>query len=301
MHSPARFTINGSHAQQEGICKGYPMTSFSRRHGYSGQATPITLREGAPEGLRHAIVQIAAQEGVHTPSAQRVIVCRVLRVMPNKNNWSEYPNVAGEVEELITTCKWYRVYDIAEAFYAEIEASQRGFGPRSGSAIEFESKVNETLFELGIGWKMVRGQIVYRGDQPFEQAISSAQQVLEESKRRTAQNEVSEALRDLSRRPVPDRTGAIQHAIAGLECVARDITGDPKQTLGALLKSHGASLAIPRPLDVAVEKAWGYASEAGRHLQEGREPSAEEAELITTVSAAVITYLLKKHDGASSA
>jgi hypothetical protein len=47
---------------------------------------------------------------------------------------------------------------------------------------------------------------------------------------------------------------------------------------------------------VAVEKAWGYASEVGRHLQEGREPSAEEAELVTTVCAAVVTYLVKKHD-----
>lgn len=66
------------------------------------------------------------------------------------------------------------------------------------------------------------------------------------------------------------------------------------KTPGALLKSHGPSLAIPRPLGAAVEKAWGYASEVGRHLQEGREPSAEEAELVTTVCAAVVTYLVKK-------
>ena len=34
-------------------------------------------------------------------------------------------------------------------------------------------------------------------------------------------------------------------------------------------------------------------------LQEGREPSAEEAELVTTVCAAVVTYLVKKHDAGS--
>lgn len=90
------------------------MTSFSRRHGYSGQAAPITVREDAPEALRHAVVQIAAEEGFGTPSDQRALICRVLRVMPDRNNWSEYPNVAGEVEDLITTCMWYRVYDIAE-------------------------------------------------------------------------------------------------------------------------------------------------------------------------------------------
>ncbi|WP_224361264.1 AbiJ-NTD4 domain-containing protein [Hyalangium versicolor] len=272
------------------------MTSFSRRHGYSGQAAPITVREDAPDALRHAVVQIAAEEGFGTPSAQRALICRVLRVMPDRSNWSEYPNVAGEVEDLITTCKWFRVYDIAEAFYAEAAASKRGFGAPNGSATEFESKLNEVLYEQGIGWKMERGQIIYRGDQPFEQTVASAWHVLQQSNRSTAQNEVAEALSDLSRRPAPDRTGAIQHSMAALECVARDISGDPKQTLGALLKSHGATLSIPRPLDAAVEKAWGYASEVGRHLQEGREPSAEEAELVTTVCAAVVTYLVKKHD-----
>jgi hypothetical protein len=269
------------------------MTSFSRRHGYSGQAAPITVREDAPEALRHAVVQIAAEEGFSTPSDQRALICRVLRVLPDRNNWSEYPNIAGEVEGLVTNCPWYRVYDIAEAFYAEA-AAQHGLRTRTGAAADFESKLNEVFYEQGIGWKMEQGQIVYRGDEPFEQAVTSALQVLQHSNRATAQSEVAEALRDLSRRPAPDRTGAIQHSMAALECVARDISGDPKQTLGALLKNHAATLAIPRPLDAAVEKAWGYASEVGRHLQEGREPSAEEAELVTTVCAAVVTYLVKK-------
>lgn len=269
------------------------MTSFSRRHGYSGRAAPITVREDAPEALRHAVVQIAAEEGFSAPSDQRAQICRVLRVLPDRNNWSD-PNVAGEVENLITTCEWYRVYDIAEAFCAEASQSQH-LGSRRGSASEFEAKLNEVLCEQGIGWKMERGQVVYRGDEPFEQAVAGARQALLQSNRSTAKNEVSEALSDLSRRPNPDRTGAIQHSMAALECVARDISGDPKQTLGALLKNHGTTLAIPRPLDAAVEKAWGYASEVGRHLQEGREPSAEEAELVTTVCAAVVTYLVKKH------
>ncbi|MBX3182884.1 MAG: hypothetical protein KIT72_18175 [Polyangiaceae bacterium] len=261
------------------------MTSFSRRYGYSGQVAPITVREEAPEALRHAVVQIAAEEGLSEPSAQRTIICRTLRVFPDGSNWSE-PNVASEVEDRITTCTWYRVYDISETFYVEVARAGRG-----GS---FESKLNDVLYEQGIGWKMEHGLIVYRGDQPFEHAVKSAHQVLQRAGRSAAQSEIEEALRDLSRRPTPDRTGAIQHSMAALECVARDISGDPKQTLGALLKNYRTTLAIPRPLDSAVEKAWGYASEVGRHLQEGREPSAEDAELVTAVCAAVVTYLVKR-------
>ena len=57
------------------------MSSFSRRHGYSGEVAPITVREDAPEALRHAVVQIAAEEGFESPSSQRAVICRVLRVM----------------------------------------------------------------------------------------------------------------------------------------------------------------------------------------------------------------------------
>lgn len=71
--------------------------------------------------------------------------------------------------------------------------------------------------------------------------------------------------------------------MAALECVARDVTGDPKATLGAIIAAK--PVLIPKPLDQAVEKAWGYASQYGRHLVEGGNPSIEEAELIVGISA----------------
>ena len=51
---------------------------------------------------------------------------------------------------------------------------------------------------------------------------------------------------------------------------------------------------MPRPLDQALSKIWGYGSEMARHLREGRMPSYEEAELTVMSSAAVATYLEKK-------
>jgi hypothetical protein len=43
-----------------------------------------------------------------------------------------------------------------------------------------------------------------------------------------------------------------------------------------------------------MEKIWGFASEQGRHLREGKEPTQEETELAVHVAAAVATYLAKK-------
>jgi hypothetical protein len=78
-----------------------------------------------------------------------------------------------------------------------------------------------------------------------------------------------------------------------LECVAREVCGDKKATLGEILKRYDG--LIPKPLDKGIEKAWGFASEMGRHLQEGREPTFEEAELLVSLCASLSVYLLRKN------
>ena len=107
---------------------------------------------------------------------------------------------------------------------------------KSGLAAEFQQALNDFFTEEGIGWKMADGEIVSRGTEAFEAAVQKASEALENSGRRTARDEIHEALADLSRRPKPDLTGAVQHAMAALECVARETCGDPKATLGNILK-----------------------------------------------------------------
>ena len=97
---------------------------------------------------------------------------------------------------------------------------------------------------------------------------------------------------DLSKRPEPDLTGAVQHAMAALECTAREITKNPSATLGDILRRH--TNLFPKPLNEAVPKLWGYASETGRHLREGRTPTRLEAELIVGVASSCCTYLAGK-------
>ena len=101
-----------------------------------------------------------------------------------------------------------------------------------------------------------------------------------------------EALNDLSRRPEAHLPGAAYHAMGSLECVARDLAGDPKATLGEILKRHPGLL--PKPLDTALAQVWGYSSEVARHVREGQEISRDEAALPVGLSATVSTYLLRK-------
>jgi AbiJ N-terminal domain 4 len=261
--------------------------SFSRRNGFKQlHPIPISIRTDAPDEIREVIVVLAYEYGF-SPKPLREVVCRALRKLPDKSNWTEYPNINNEIQLLISSCDWYRVYDVIEAI-----ANKMRDEPFSFEYEKFEAELNDYFAENGVGWQLCAGKIEVRGDAVFENATHQAISNLHDGGFATAGNEVSEALHDLSRRPSPDITGAIQHSMAALECVARAVTGDHKATLGEIMKHHRD--LMPKPLDDAVSKLWGFASENARHINEGRTPPFEEAELVVTVVASICTYLVKK-------
>ncbi len=255
---------------------------FSTRQGYRPPVAPITVREDAPSKLRGAILVLAKEAGM-SPCAMRNVICEVLLVKPDPNNWSEYPNIWNEVDWLMEDAAWYRVYDIAEALYAQLRRNRHG----ATATATFAQRLNDFLVENGIGWELRDGQIVHRGSEVFSKTTHDVPRTLEASGFQSAANEMREALGDISRRPEPDITGAIQHAMAALEATAREVAGQRNPTLGKLVPM----LNLPPPLDHAVHKLWGYASNRGRHLREGQTFDAKEAELIVTVSGSLCAFL----------
>jgi hypothetical protein len=268
-----------------------PKKPFSKRYGPRSQPKEITVWEDAPESLRHFVLETAVEMG-YEPYLHllRDAICSVLRVRPG--NRSAYPDVWDEAEGLVYGCEWFHFYDFVEKVRhgiskplgtseCEMEAPDRGK--------RFEEALNEFFIDEGIGWQMIEGEIVTRGTETFESNVHGAVEALEKAERVTARDEIREALMDLSRRPGADLTGAIQHAMAALECVARDVCGDEGATLGEVIKRYPG--IIPKPLDESVAKAWGYASEMARHIREGRRPERREVELIVGLAATVATYL----------
>jgi hypothetical protein len=208
---------------------------FSKRFNYGGEAKEITVREGAPEGLRYVVLDTARQLD-WAPSSLRVVLCRVLRVRPDEDNWSEFPNIWGEVQQLMYGCEWFKVYDIIEALHARFEKNDSESGQQD--AKQFATAINSFFIEEGIGWQLANGEIVTRGTETFEAVVTEATATLAASERPTAARHLHEALQDLSRRPQADLPGAVYHAMGTLECVVRDLTGDEKATLGEALKWH---------------------------------------------------------------
>ncbi|MCT0198485.1 hypothetical protein KQ313_02120 [Synechococcus sp. CS-1325] len=261
---------------------------FSERQGLrSASEVEITVRSEAPYELRGVLVDLAYECGMG-PKSMRSLVGRLLRKRPDSNNWSEYPNIDQKVRDLIDDCDWYYVYDVAEAVARQMQDAPFSYEPE-----KFSNELNAYFIANGIGWKLVGASIEARESAALETTISKGLESLEDGAV-TAHRELSEALRDLSRRPEPDITGAIQHSMASLECLCRQLTGDSKGTLGEIIKRNPALL--PAPLDQAMSKLWGFASEYARHIREGQTPTFKDAQLVVGVCVSIATYLAAKHE-----
>jgi hypothetical protein len=259
---------------------------FSSRHGYRNQPREILIREEAPENLRFFVLE-TARDLEFGPSSLRSVLCKILRVPPDRSNWSEYPNIWAEVQELMHECEWFQVYDIIEAVYSSMRRND------SIAASKFAAAINGFFLEEGIGWQLDNdGELITRGAEAFESVVTNAMGALEDADRPTAARHIHEALEDLSRRPAADLPGAMYHAMGALEAVARGVTADAKSTFGEILKRHPE--IVPKPLDTALSQVWGFASNEARHVVEGRDPHRREAELIVGLAAVVATYLSRE-------
>lgn len=199
--------------------------------------------------------------------------------IPPAGNWNE-PYLSNEIKYNILNAEWQYVYDIIERFHGKIKSQESKCG--------YISEVNRFFLKSGGGWRLTdEGSIVFRGGDSFNLAVRNVANggCISSS---NVENEIKEAIADISKRPDPDITGAIQHSMAGLECLCRKI-GCSKSTLGDLLQKHKG--IIPPPLNDAVKKMWGYASENGRHIVDKKKSGYKEAELVVSVSCALINYL----------
>lgn len=258
--------------------------SFTERHGYEEPVPAITVREGDPGDFRGVLVDIAYESGLSAKGV-RNFVCKVLRVAADPDNFSE-SWVDNEVRDHLRDCKWTKVYEVVEEICKA-----------TGSEGYFSEEINKYFRDKGIGYQVVKGRVEFRGSEAFEVPVRGALEELAQSGRATAHSELGEALRDISRRPEPDVTGAVQHSMAALECLARDISGRSKDTLGDIAESHPE--LFPRPLEEVVKKLWGFSSNKARHLKEGGAVEFEEAELVVHTASALCSYLIHKFDDGS--
>lgn len=263
-----------------------PRDRFSRRLGLRTPSGSPLIHHDAPERLRVGMMSLLHDDLDKSPSWIRDIICGVRRVRPDPSNWSEHPNIWSEAQALVYGAEWFEFYDFVEVCADSLKLS--------GELARFEAGVNQLFEEERVGWRLVHGVVEVHGDEPLEDVLEAAHGDLESSGFEVASQELREARTDLSRRPEPDLSGAVHHAMAALESVAREVTGETKKTLGDIIKRHPG--LFPPPVDDAAAKLWGFASEQARHGREDRTLAWAETMLVVGAAATLSSYLIAKRE-----
>ena len=165
--------------------------------------------------------------------------------------------------------------EIRDCFYRRFEIRMTFKGGSTSSALKWKQRKKA-------GWKRM-----------------PVARLLEAVGHTASLRELKEGHYDLTKRPDPDLTGVVQHCMAALECTAKLIAGVEAGTLHDLLKSR--KLNLPPHLSAMLDKAWGFASDRGRHVKEGKPVSYRDAELMLYLCEGMIVYVLRSAPGAVNA
>jgi hypothetical protein len=255
---------------------------------------PIKYRQEAPHALRKYLKE-ALYHYINDEYKRRDFAYTSMDILPP----ASYNNLTNQIDYLIQTVEWYQIYDSIERLHDHLLYKSQGKTMQTPTSREFLRLTNSFFDRGGYAWRFGSfGELEYRGEESFDAAVSNAAIALKQIGSETALSEIHKALEDLARRPEPDLSGAIQHAMAGLECVANQVTGTSGLELGKVIKANQDR--FPPPLNDVLPKLYGYASNNGRHLTEGQDPDFPEAELLVGIAATVSTYLARKADSHSN-
>lgn len=281
------------------------MPSFSQRNNLV-QLTEIQFRDELPVNFRIPLYDVLRRyipSGALLEDAQKVLNPWGVRNVPQYRGAvsiskdEDKPSLIV-FKKAILGCEWNHVYDIIEEAFSSLSFYEQEFADWENEeprALPMQNAINEYFLYAGIGWQMVDGKILARGDEPFESTMRTAKDALFKT-RPTAAGRLTTAVESLSKRPTPDTAGAVSDSIAAIECVISDATcakvGE-KVSLGDFIKDERF---FPGSLKTAVGGLWGYAcNEGARHGKEGVEPNFAGAQFVVAVSAALCTLLNSTH------
>ncbi len=263
-----------------------PDQPFSRRAGH-GAEDPVVYGD-APGALRYGLREVLDDLGWTAPSAQRHILCKALRMIPNKYNWSEYPNIESEVQDLIAIEPWYRFFDAMERipkFLAEEDVAT------------YYQKMNALFAEERIGYRFESGAIVQLGTEEFHTAVGNARIALGDERFAEPRRQFELGYDFRNRRP-PDWANTIKEAVNSVEGVLQVIYCRPGVSLTAIISEN-----LPAELPGGIKQLFrslysqGSGTVGARHASiGGNVPTRPRAELALHVAASLHEFAVNELD-----
>ncbi len=255
-----------------------------------------------PEGLIFEDVPSSARIGLFyilEPFLDRVSylskfysnVCMALRIPRETRDHylQEHELIPRAIEDLITECNWWQVYDICELMYREL--------PYEQYRQELSKQVNKLFVDEELGFEMRKGKIEKVGSGFIDAKIKEARYLLKEPEFKGADQLFEKAIKALNERPNPDVENCIKDAVATVESVGKIIRKDKNARIDNIIKEAIQKGVIPRLLGDPIIKLYAYRGNEPAVAHGGIEPSKvtiDEAEFVLAMSATIIIYLVKK-------
>ena len=258
---------------------------FSAREGLR-EERPL-IYDDAPEALRYGLREVLHGLGYKSLSSQRSIICQAMRVIPDRDNWSN-SNIESEISYLLEQGIWYKYLDALERLPRYLS--------EYGSESYYEG-MNALLADEMIGYRFESGKIIRVGTEEFHSAVTAARHALQDERFAEALRQFERANEFRNGRP-PDWANAIKEAVNSVEGVLQVICNRPSVSLTTIVSN-----ALPKDLPKGIKRLFsslyslGSGTEGARHASIGGiEPTAARAELAIHVAAALHAFAVAELD-----
>jgi hypothetical protein len=145
------------------------------------------------------------------------------------------------------TCNWYGVYEFLEVAVSQYRRYT-----------DFHSAINAVLERELSGFRLVEGQFIPVTNQ---QEVEALEEAIKDERFPGVRGHLQTALTCLADRKNPDYRNCIKESISAVESMAREVTGDPKATLGDALKVLEKQKKLHPALKEGFSKLYGYTSD----------------------------------------
>jgi hypothetical protein len=218
-------------------------------------------------------------------------ICLALRIKRETRDYylQESWAIPRAIENLITQCDWWQVYDICELLFRKL-----AYQPYKE---QLQKQVNRLFIDEQLGFEMRDGKVEKVGSGFIDAKVKEARYLLKEPEFKSADELFEKAIKALNVRPKPDAENCIKDAVASVESVGKIIRKDKNARIDNIVKDAIQNEVIPRLLGDPIIKLYAYRGNEPAVAHGGIEPSkvtVDEAEFVLAMSAAIIIYLVKK-------
>jgi len=190
--------------------------------------------------------------------------------------------VLGNIRSYFFKCQWFEVYDFVEFVAGYFDNNK------------LNRALNRILERELSGFRLISGLVT---PVTAKEEVEAVKEAVGDVRYKGVATHLRQALEHLSNRKNPDYRNSIKESISAVESLARELTKDPKATLGDALKLLEKAERLHPALKKGLSALYGYTSdEQGiRHaMLEEPSLSATDAAFFLVSCSAFINYLKAK-------